>query len=145
MRAKLGLINGEEEDQSLAENLLKLLEKYNADYTNTFRALTMKRIEDTGLLDNEEFNQWYVQWKERLGRQNEEGTLEVMRRSNPAVIPRNHRVEEALEAAVENGDYRVMERLLHVLSNPYAYTPEQEEYAKSPEPTNCPYQTFCGT
>ncbi|MNN82212.1 hypothetical protein D3C81_1991230 [compost metagenome] len=68
-----------------------------------------------------------------------------MRSSNPSVIPRNHRVEAALEAAVEHGDYSVMERLLAVLAAPYAYTPEQEEYAAPPEPSACAYQTFCGT
>lgn len=69
----------------------------------------------------------------------------IMRSSNPAVIPRNHRVEAALEAAVKRDDYSVMHRLLEVLSNPYAYTPAQEEYATPPEPSACRYRTFCGT
>jgi uncharacterized protein YdiU (UPF0061 family) len=68
-----------------------------------------------------------------------------MRRSNPAVIPRNHRVEEALEAAVNQGDLDVMKRLIEVLSKPYDYTDEQAEYCKLPEPSNRPYRTFCGT
>lgn len=67
-----------------------------------------------------------------------------MRNSNPAVIPRNHRVEEALEAAVEKEDYSVMNRLLHVLSNPYEHSDEQFEYATLPKSTT-PYRTFCGT
>jgi uncharacterized protein YdiU (UPF0061 family) len=62
-----------------------------------------------------------------------------------AVIPRNHRVEEALEAAVKEGDDSVMERLLEVLSSPYAYSPEDIDYTTLPEPSACPYQTFCGT
>ena len=68
-----------------------------------------------------------------------------MRNSNPAVIPRNHRVEEALEAAVKQGDYSVMERLLHVLSSPFAHAPEQAEYCTLPAPSTRPYRTFCGT
>ncbi|CAM5425424.1 Protein adenylyltransferase SelO OS=Lysinibacillus sphaericus OX=1421 GN=selO PE=3 SV=1 [Lysinibacillus sphaericus] len=68
-----------------------------------------------------------------------------MRDTNPAVIPRNHRVEEALEAAVTRGDYRVMDKLLQVLSQPYAHLAEQAAYATLPAPSNCPYQTFCGT
>lgn len=68
-----------------------------------------------------------------------------MRHSNPAVISRNHRVEEALEAAVNQGDYSVLERLLNVLSQPYAHSPEQEEYTTLPEPSDRPYRTFCGT
>jgi serine/tyrosine/threonine adenylyltransferase len=68
-----------------------------------------------------------------------------MKSSNPALIPRNHRVEEALEAAVKQGDYSVMERLLNVLSNPYAHSPEQAEYSTLPEESNRSYRTFCGT
>ncbi|MNY51985.1 hypothetical protein D3C86_1876230 [compost metagenome] len=68
-----------------------------------------------------------------------------MRNSNPAIIPRNHRVEEALEAAVEHDDYGVMERLLAVLDNPFAHSEEQTAYAELPAPSACGYQTFCGT
>jgi uncharacterized protein YdiU (UPF0061 family) len=68
-----------------------------------------------------------------------------MKNSNPAVIPRNHRVEEALEAAVEREDYSVMKRLLDVLSSPYAHSPEQDEYSTLPERSTRPYRTFCGT
>lgn len=67
-----------------------------------------------------------------------------MRSSNPAVIPRNHRVEEALEAATEDEDFSVMEQLLEVLSNPYAYSAEQDEYCIVPN-TITPYRTYCGT
>ena len=68
-----------------------------------------------------------------------------MKANNPAVIPRNHRVEEALEAAVSKGDYNVLESLMSAFSNPYAYSPEQEEYTTLPSPSTCPYRTFCGT
>jgi uncharacterized protein YdiU (UPF0061 family) len=68
-----------------------------------------------------------------------------MRKSNPAVIPRNHRVEEALAAAVEKGDYSVMEKLLKVLSDPYAHSDEQAEFCAPPAPSTLPYRTFCGT
>ena len=65
--------------------------------------------------------------------------------NNPSIIPRNHRVEEALEAAVTNGDYSIMEKLLEALANPYAYSTDQEDYCAPPAPTNRPYRTFCGT
>ncbi len=68
-----------------------------------------------------------------------------MKKANPSIIPRNHRVEEALQAAVKQQDYRVMEELLRALSDPYAYMPEQEKYAQLPPPMDTPYQTFCGT
>jgi uncharacterized protein YdiU (UPF0061 family) len=147
MRAKLGLFNEEKEDESLIEGLLSQMKKYHADYTNTFRALTFETLEETELFGRPEFAQWHGAWKARLGRQQESkaATHQLMRNSNPALIPRNHRVEEALEAAVKHGDYSVMEKLLHVLSSPYAHSPEQMEYCKIPAPTSRPYRTFCGT
>jgi serine/tyrosine/threonine adenylyltransferase len=145
MRAKLGLFNEEIEDQSLIEDLLQIMHKHRADYTNTFLALTFDRSEDTCLFGSHEFAEWHKRWQARLGRQVEskEDSHQLMRNSNPAIIPRNHRVEEALEAAV-NGDTSVMERFLDVLSRPYAHTPDQAEYAKPSESTR-PYRTFCGT
>jgi len=147
MRGKLGIMNEEDEDKSLINDLLGIMKKHRADFTNTFRALTLDKPEAIAMHGTTEFTHWYEQWKERLDRQEESKTsvYQMMKNSNPAVIPRNHRVEEALEAAVEKGDYRVMERLMDVLSNPYAYSSEQEEYTKLPEPTNRPYRTFCGT
>ncbi|RNB91619.1 YdiU family protein [Brevibacillus fluminis] len=147
MRAKLGIFNEEDQDQSLIESLLGMMEKHREDYTNTFRALSIDKPEDTAMFGTEEFAKWQEQWQARLGRQPEAKTasLELMRKSNPAVIPRNHRVEEALEAAVREADYSVMERLLAVLANPFAYSAEQNDYAAPPADTTRPYQTFCGT
>ncbi|WP_391115954.1 protein adenylyltransferase SelO [Psychrobacillus sp. L3] len=146
MRAKLGMFNEEVQDDALIEELLGMLLKYQADYTNTFRALTFDKIEDTLLFDKKEFSHWHEQWQARLSRQQEskDSAYQLMRDSNPAVIPRNHRVEEAL-AAAEQGDYSVMERLLDVLSSPYAHSPEQAAYSAPPEQSNETYQTFCGT
>lgn len=147
MRAKLGIFNEEAEDEGLIKNFLSIMQKHGADYTNTFRALTLDRWEEMDWFDTPEFEQWQVQWQARLERQEQSRDLsrQLMRSSNPAVIPRNHRVEEALEAAVEQGDYSVLKQLLAVLSQPYAYTPEQDEYAALPEPSSRPYRTFCGT
>ena len=147
MRAKLGMLNEEQQDESLIEELLRMMKKYGADYTNTFRALTFDKLEDMVLFETEEFNKWYEIWQARRGRQKEskECSHELMKSSNPAVIPRNHRVEEALEAAVKHRDYSVMERLLNVLSCPYAHSPEQVEYSTLPVKSDRPYRTFCGT
>jgi len=147
MRAKLGIFNEEAEDEALIEGLLALMQKNHADYTNTFLALTFSQQVDTALLSSEEFTQWQAQWWARLKRQeqSEELVHQLMRNNNPAVIPRNHRVEEALEAAVQHDDFSVMERLLVALSNPYAHTPEQAEYAKVAAATDTQYQTYCGT
>lgn len=147
MRAKLGIFNEELEDESLIKDLLNMMQKYGSDYTNTFRGLTFDRLEDIQLFDTTEFAQWHKLWQERLGRQQESKSAsnQLMQRSNPAVIPRNHRVEEALEAAVKKGDYSVMEKLLNVLLSPYAHSPEQAEYCTLPKKSNQPYRTFCGT
>ncbi|MBN6185632.1 YdiU family protein [Aneurinibacillus sp. BA2021] len=146
MRAKLGLFTEEEQDASLIEDLLGIMQKHRADYTNTFRALTFGMQEDT-LFKAPEFTEWHARWQARQDRQQEakDKSRQLMRDSNPALIPRNHRVEEALEAAVQHGDYSVMERLLDALSRPYAHAPEQAEYAALPEPSARPYRTFCGT
>jgi len=147
MRAKLGINNEEIEDKSLIEDLLRMMEKYHADYTNTFRALTFDKLVEKALFEAPEFTEWHKQWQARLGRyeQSKVNSQQLMRDSNPALIPRNHRVEAALEAAVNQGDYSVMERLLEVLSNPYAHSTEQDEYTTLPSKSVSPYQTYCGT
>jgi uncharacterized protein YdiU (UPF0061 family) len=147
MRAKLGIFKAEKEDKSLIEALLNMMQKYKADYTNTFRALTFDKLEDTVLNGTPEFAEWKEQWEARLNRQQEPkaSSQQLMQKSNPAVIPRNHRVEEALDAAVKEEDFSVMERLLNVLSSPYAHSFEKDEYTKLPAPSSHPYRTFCGT
>jgi uncharacterized protein YdiU (UPF0061 family) len=146
MRAKLGIFHAEQQDEALIDDLLRMMKNNRADYTNTFRALTFDKLEDSALFGTTEFKKWHELWKERLNRQQEDCTSshELMRSSNPAMIPRNHRVEDAL-AAAQVGDYSVMERLLAALANPFAHTSEQEEYSKLPEQSTRPYQTFCGT
>lgn len=147
MRAKLGIFNEEKEDKKLISELLNLMHKHKADYTNTFRSLTAGKLEGQDFFTSEEFSQWHERWEARLGRQEEskEASQQLMRSSNPAIIPRNHRVEEALDAAVQNGDFRVMEKLLQVLADPYAHSEEQTEFCAPPAPTKLPYRTFCGT
>ena len=71
MRAKLGLFNEETEDEALIDDLLGMMEKHGADYTNTFRALTFTTLEDTDLFGSPEFAQWHERWQARLGRQQE--------------------------------------------------------------------------
>ncbi|QWG51479.1 YdiU family protein [Bacillus mycoides] len=147
IKKKLGLFSNEEQDQSLIEKLLKAMEKYKADYTNTFRALTDTTLENAPLFESPEFKEWYELWQSRLERQKEsqDDAYKLMKNNNPVIIPRNHRVEEALEAAVKDGDYSVMEKLLQALANPYEYSQEQADYCTPPVPSNRPYRTFCGT
>ncbi|MGL5352258.1 MAG: protein adenylyltransferase SelO, partial [Clostridium sp.] len=146
MRKKLGLFNEEDNDKDLIEELLSIMNKYSADYTNTFRALTLSKYEEIGMVGNEDFDNWIKNWNERLLRQSENKTdvLKIMKNNNPSVIPRNHKVEEALEEAVTKGNYSALEKLVNVVSNPYSYSQDQEEYENIVE-AKVPYRTFCGT
>ncbi|MGU3472619.1 protein adenylyltransferase SelO [Paenibacillus sp. D51F] len=147
MRAKLGLFHEEPEDQELADELLRLMKEHKADYTNTFRYLTTgKRMQGDVLCDSQAFSAWMAKRQRRLERQpqSDEQSAALMRASNPAVIPRNHRVEEAL-AAAEQGDLSVTEKLLAALENPYDHRPEQDEFAASSGLSAGSYRTFCGT
>lgn len=146
MRSKLGICGDEKEDTGLIEELLGLMQRHKADYTNTFRALTLNRQEELPMYGTCEWMAWYERWQNRVNRQSPSpfNHQQLMRQTNPAVIPRNHRVEEALSAAVEEGDLGVMERLLAILTTPFAYTAEQEAYSIPPA-SALPYRTFCGT
>jgi len=133
MRAKLGLCDEEAGDELLINDLLQLMQQLQADYTNTFRALTL----DLALPG---FEEWRARWQKRLG----EPYMTLMKQHNPAIIPRNYFVEEALKS-VEEGDLQKMKKFLHALANPYDYTPEQKEYSQWPDLQSCGYKTFCGT
>lgn len=147
IRAKLGLFGEEEKDEELVKKLLQIMQEHKADFTNTFRALSMGKLDETDLRDKPGFGAWLETWRARLKRQakSDAEVQALMQQSNPAIIPRNHRVEAALEAAVEHGNYRVMENLVKVLKNPYAYSTEQEDYCVAPGTEALGYRTYCGT
>jgi len=144
MRAKLGLFNEEADDRALIESLLIWMRDQKADFTNTFRSLNPAQAlpqEDSA------FATWHARWQARLKRQPQsvEEVQQRMRTHNPAVIPRNHKVEEALAAAQERGDLGVMQRLLEVLAKPYEEGAQQTEYRMPSGLAPGAYQTFCGT
>jgi len=143
MKAKLGIFNNEPEDTRLIAELLNIMATHKLDYTNTFRALCFPIEVSDSLLKISEFANWQTNWTERLNRQpqDQHNTVEAMKRCNPAVIPRNHRVEEALTAA-ENGDITVMHNLLTALRTPYE---DSGIYSQPPEQGCKGYKTFCGT
>lgn len=147
MRAKLGLLNAEAADGALAEELLDCMQRLGADFTNTFRDLTTGSTPETSLFQAPDCKQWFERWQARLKRQPDspEASHRLMTTSNPAVIARNHRVEEALDAAVERADFTVMEKLLGFLSQPYQDPPEQAGYHLPAPPSSRAYRTFCGT
>lgn len=146
MRSKLGLFTEEQADENLIHELLKMMAQHQTDYTNTFLALTFHQFDEDSLFNSPEFYKWRALWEERLVRQGEpdEAVQQLMHSANPAVIPRNYYVEQALTAAVDKDNLEVTKELLAAISNPYAHIAEQKKFQIPPKP-NEPYQTFCGT
>jgi uncharacterized protein YdiU (UPF0061 family) len=152
MRAKLGLVSEEEADLNLATGFLTAMEGKKVDYTLAFRYLAdavLGREEPLRALfaDPSAYDLWSGHWRARLAREAMPPLVraQAMRRANPAFIPRNHRVEEALSAAVERADYAPFETLLNILSHPFDDQPEFAAFAEpAPEGRGC-YRTFCGT
>lgn len=149
-RAKLGLSTEEEGDQDLFDTLLARMHAARADFTETFAGLAARlqgRPQDPAAqTDGPADGDWGVAWRRRLDREpgSHETKLALMQRVNPVVIPRNHRVEEALLAA-EGGALEPLEKLLTALREPYSHTEANESYRCGP-PAGCgPYRTFCGT
>lgn len=137
MRTKLGLFGEEEGDEDLVENLLSQMHQQKADFTNTFRSLSTEPPDFLW--------EWSVRWKERLHGQSQSlaDAFALMDAHNPAVIPRNHRVEEALEAAVDRSDFSVFNKLIDALRRPYEMP--AGDYHSPPPASFGPYRTFCGT
>jgi len=146
MRKKLGLLGEDSKDEKLIIDLLNWMHKKKADYTNTFCFLMNQNFKEKKIYNDESFLYWKKQWEDRLkikGNSFEE-SLKIMRSSNPLVIPRNHKVEEALDAA-NNGDLKPTKNLLKILEKPYEDKKEINEYQSSEPPSNKIYKTFCGT
>jgi uncharacterized protein YdiU (UPF0061 family) len=123
-----------------------------ADFTLTFHYLAEAAVnvaaDDTVrrlFKDPVAFDSWAVKWRERLSLEGGTQRCEAMRRVNPKYIPRNHRVEQALNAAVQRADWAPFERLLAVLAAPFDEQPENAIYALPPLPEEVVQQTFCGT
>ena len=146
MRAKLGLQTSEAGDMDLAQSLLRWMQNTKADFTNTFRDLSADQWPTSDRYRDPAFQAWQSEWQLRLSRENRLMTSvrAEMRSVNPGVIPRNHRVEEALAAAEDQNDLSVLHRLLDVLANPYATGADAAIY-QEPSADECGYQTFCGT
>ena len=144
MRDKLGLFGKTKDDKKLIDDLLTWMEKNKADYTNTFCYLMNISIGNSSLYDDKEFINWSNNWKNRIfiNNNSKDKSIELMKKTNPIIIPRNHKVEEALKAANEN-DLKVMNRLLSNLDNPYSEQKDIEDYQLPSN--NEGYQTFCGT
>jgi uncharacterized protein YdiU (UPF0061 family) len=156
MRAKLGLFTREDDDEALVNDLLAWMQRWSADFTNTFRSLTNGRLTGDSMLARRslggggnvdpELEAWRCRWEARRGRQPQSPVEAetLMRQHNPAFIPRNHNVEAALVAATTSHDFSLMERLLEVLAAPYDYERDVPMFS-APGSGERPYRTFCGT
>jgi serine/tyrosine/threonine adenylyltransferase len=135
MKAKLGLFTEEAEDAVLIQDLLDQMKGSNADFTNTFADLTTGRYKPDA---------WHARWQTRLSQQPQtrDEVSQLMRRSNPAFIPRNHKVEEAL-AAANGGDLKPLHALLEVITRPWDHDRELPDYSQPG--SGAGYKTYCGT
>ncbi len=154
MRRKLGLFTTEDGDLDLVGGLLDAMHRNQADFTLTFRRLSdaartgEAEAGPRGLFaDPRAWDAWAGMWRSRLAREPQEPAAHaaIMRQVNPAFIPRNHRIEEVIDAAVERDDFAPFAELLDVLSRPYEDQKPFEAYANPPQPHERVLRTFCGT
>jgi serine/tyrosine/threonine adenylyltransferase len=147
MGSKLGLADAVKDDRKLIEDLLQWMADEQLDFTSTFRDLMSEEALQTEPYLQPRFVAWKGSWKERLARSKFSAAeiKAMMSRANPAVIPRNHHVEQSLEAATRDNDLEPMHKLLGALSKPFEETEENGVYRQPPEPSEHVYQTFCGT
>lgn len=149
--AKIGIDAGGEDDWSLIVSLLDVMAVAEADFTLVFRHLS--DVLETGNDDaaihvfgdqSEPIVAWLGNWRSRLQNVDRSTAISLMRRSNPVFIPRNHQIEEAIQAG-NDGDFEPFHRLNEVLQDPFAEQPEYSEYEAAPEPHEVVCATFCGT
>jgi uncharacterized protein YdiU (UPF0061 family) len=148
---KLGLRQARDGDVALAQDFCARMAANQADFTRTFRALC-DAVDDPGadalvraeFTDARAYDDWAVGWRQRLAQEPDQARRAAMRQVNPAFIPRNHRIEEALALAAQD-DFSGFETLLAVLAKPFDDQPEFAAYAEPPPPGQGVYRTFCGT
>ena len=147
MRKKLGLFHHDPQDKQLALTLLEWMQHRAADHTNTFRLLDPEQPPtQPPWAGDDAFLHWRDQWLQRLKHQPQSPSevRQLMHANNPDLIPRNHKVEEALAAAT-SGDMLPYKKLLAALKNPYQRDPSHTPYHDPAPPSDQPYVTFCGT
>lgn len=144
-RAKIGLMTEAEGDSDLIHGLLSAMANGQADFTNAFRALGTDQARDE-FTDREAYDAWERLWRDRLSAEDAtpEHRIAAMRRVNPALIPRTHRIEEAIEAGVA-GDFDVFHRLNEALADPFGDPGDFADLARPPSEDEIVPQTFCGT
>jgi uncharacterized protein YdiU (UPF0061 family) len=146
MRAKLGILNSEPDDLAFIQRLLDWMQENKQDFTGTFSTLSSASALEAPAFPDSVFADWHAAWQARLASQ-ADGPVEILRRmesANPRVIPRNHKVEEALSAATLHADLAPFHKLLAAITRPFD-EPEGDEFITPPPAGSPRYQTFCGT
>ena len=145
MRHKLGLSILDEKDKFLILDLLTWMHQHKADYTNTFCYLMNEKIQNDKIYTDYHFKIWKKRWQERLKKEKniQDKSIELMKKNNPIVIPRNHKIEEVLKAAQED-NLKPYLRLLEILKKPYSSREGLRDY-QTLSNSNEKYKTFCGT
>lgn len=150
MCRKIGLETSDSNQFELVRELLDLMQKDHADFTMTFRQISKSATDTSGLsplFPSGGIKQWIVKWRAALDAQGlpADTVCAAMLTENPAFIPRNHRIEEAIRAAEDNDDFTLVHKLVNILTAPYDDQPENKDYAAPPAPEERVHQTFCGT
>lgn len=147
MASKIGIIDPIDDEKELIDDLLNIMEKYKADFTNTFRLLTQDRFEELPFYNSTEWQDWFRKWTRQLGtrQMNVQARISLMEKSNPVLIPRNLLVEEALKQASYNNDYTLFNNLLDKLYSPYNYKIQHDKKYFEPINSKDEYVTYCGT
>jgi serine/tyrosine/threonine adenylyltransferase len=148
MLRKIGISTVKDGDKLLITGLLEWMLKNEADYSNTFIQLSQPNFSDDEIYENEDFITWKNDWEKRLLQEDypQEKAFELMQQTNPAFIPRNHKVEEALNDVHVEGNFTTFMSMLKVVSTPYDYNNQDKAYQTAPKmAAERLYQTFCGT
>jgi uncharacterized protein YdiU (UPF0061 family) len=147
MGRKLGLTEIDSLDASLIESLLEWMQHHKLDFTNTFRDLSSESSLATEVYQDVAFLKWRTTWEQKLAANGKSrfSVAAAMNQVNPAIIPRNHRVEEALKACEQQDEVALLEKLLQAVTHPYNDSPEFQSFREPPPATQGCYQTFCGT
>ncbi len=145
--SKIGFTVAESSTNQLAEELLDWMSEHNADYINTFRILSTDKIPENSVYDSDSFKNWKTKWFSELEKRNisKKDAFSRMKSVNPAFIPRNHIVENALESAANDKNLDPLNILLKKLQNPYPKECSLDELQEVPKNFDETYQTFCGT
>ena len=147
MRKKLGMTDAQVGDDKIISSLLDWMHHNKADYTNTFIQLSVPDFSTSEIYQQQAFIIWLADWKKRIKVENgiPKASLELMQKSNPVYIPRNHNVEAALKQAQKKGDLTLFNELLQLLSKPYNYKEMNPLFQSVPEQHDDSYKTYCGT